>query len=42
MKKLFSVLVMLVVWHVAAPVFASLDDTRETIAQRYGDYRLGD
>ena len=40
MKKLCSVLMMFVFLAVAAPGFASLDDTRETIAQNYGDFRL--
>lgn len=40
MKKLFLGLTMLLIWAVTAPVLANLDDTRETIAQRYGEYRL--
>ena len=40
MKKLCFVLMVFCVLAVAAPAFANLDDTRETIAQRYGDYRL--
>ena len=40
MKKLLFVLVVLCVLALAAPAFANLDDTRETIAQRYGEYRL--
>jgi len=40
MKKLCSLLMMFVILAVAAPAFASLDDTRETIAQTYGDFRL--
>lgn len=40
MKKLIFLLTVICVLTVAVPVFANLDDTRETIAQRYGDYRL--
>ena len=40
MKKICSLLMLLAIMAVAAPAFASLDDTRETIAQTYGDFRL--
>ncbi len=40
MKKLIFLLTVLCVLTVAVPVFANLDDTRETIARQYGDYRL--
>jgi hypothetical protein len=40
MKKLLLFMMVLCIMAVAAPALASLDDTRETISQRYGDYRL--
>ena len=40
MKKLFSILMALTVWIIALPVMANLDDTKVTIAQKYGDFRL--
>jgi len=40
MKKLIAVMMMVGILAFAVPVFASLDDTRETIARTYGDYRL--
>ena len=40
MRKLLSVLLALIVWMPAVPALASLDDTRTTIAEQYGDYRL--
>ena len=40
MKKLMVMMMTLCILAVAAPAFASLDDTRETIGQTYGDYRL--
>ena len=40
MKKFFSVLLALMVWTIAIPAMANLDDTKATIAQKYGDYRL--
>lgn len=40
MKKLFAMLMALSVWLIAIPALANLDDTKMTIAQKYGDYRL--
>jgi len=40
MKKLILAMMALCILAAAATAFASLDDTRETIAQTYGDYRL--
>ena len=40
MKKSVLLLVVVLIFSLSAPVFANLDDTRATIAQRYGDYRL--
>lgn len=40
MRKMVFVWMVLCVLAVGTPAFANLDDTRETIAQRYGDYRL--
>ena len=40
MKKLFLLVMVFCVLSVSPPAFANLDDTRETISQRYGDYRL--
>ena len=39
MRKLLSLLMALLVWMMAVPAMASLDDTRATIAQEYGEYR---
>ena len=40
MKKLLSVCLALLVWVVVVPALANIDDTKVTIAQQYGDYRL--
>ncbi len=40
MKKLFTLFLIGVIISVSAPALANLEDTRETIAQNYGDYRL--
>lgn len=40
MKKIISVLIFTMLFAVAGVASANLDDTRATIAQRYGDYRL--
>lgn len=40
MRNLLWVFAVLLVLAVASPVSANLDDTRETILQRYGEYRL--
>lgn len=40
MKKLMATLLALCILMVAAPVLANLDDTRETIAQKYGEFGI--
>ena len=40
MRKLCSMLLALTVWVIAIPALANLDDTKVTIGQKYGDYRL--
>ena len=40
MKKYMGCLLVLLMLSFAATAFANLEDTRETIAQTYGDYRL--
>lgn len=40
MKKLMAILLATFILAVAAPVLANLDDTKETITQKYGDYSI--
>lgn len=40
MKKFLGCLIVLLVMSLASSAMANLEDTRETIAQTYGDYRL--
>ena len=40
MKKLVAMILMLGILGGAAPALANLDDTRASIAQKYGEYRL--